>query len=584
MKKKLIIFIVFSLVASGLLGQERITLTTTRAVGASIQMLIQAGAADRSGVWIDLNNNGVRDSGEEVSAWNTMATYVIRSQTITIYGKVTSFSSFGQGLTALDLTNAPYLTFLRVDNNSIEELDLSALPREFYNLHISRNRLTGVLDVSHLEELQTMNVDRNYLTSITMGNHPRLGQNVNISKNLFSETAIDAILEKVPNRTGSSLGNFYLMDNGTNEPQWQEGNQLKQHHLSHRVFTDYNWRPLDVSGVTVLTDITRLTNKYSTSFTTARSAGGQITLNIYAETSDEPSVWIDLNANGQKDGNESVTTFGSDVSYTITSPNITVYGLASRISAVNNELTKFNVANNPYLDELNVAVNRLTVAEINALIGTLTDRTSTTAGSLTLIDFEGDANQITSDHVTLTNAKNWNVKDATGRILSPSDIVSLPQSMRGFGNIAAYPSQEITLPETTDQGLAVTYTVESGKENVATLDGNVLTAVGYGELTITVTQAGNGLYDEFSMTITVSVVTVGETFNWLDVPTIGVIGNNVFVAGPQEAVAQFTKFYINNVLVELVDGNVDIANYEGTLELKATNEDGSQIIRLVIEK
>src|SRR5690606_31126819 len=138
-----------------------------------------------------------------------------------------------------------YLTFLRVDDNLIEELDLSALPKEFYNLHISKNKLRGVLDVSHLQELQTMNIDRNYLTSVIMGNHPKLGQNINISRNLFSEAAIDAIMEKVPNRTGSSLGNFYLIDTRTNDPQYEEGNQLKQHHLAHRVFTDYNWRVLD---------------------------------------------------------------------------------------------------------------------------------------------------------------------------------------------------------------------------------------------------------------------------------------------------------------------------------------------------
>lgn len=582
--KKLITFISFLSIANVLFGQERITLTTTRAVGASIQMAIDASAADRAGVWIDLNNNGVRDSGEGVSTWGTQATYATQSQTVTIYGKVTSFNCQNQGLTSLDLTNAPYLTFLRVDNNSIEELDLSALPKEFYNLHISRNKLTGVLDVSHLQELQTMNIDRNYLTSITMGNHPKLGQNINISRNLFSEAAIDAILAAVPNRTGTPSGNFYLINTATTDPQWEEGNQLKQHHLSHRVFTDYNWRSLDVNGATVLTDISRFTNKYTTSFTTARSAGGQITLNIHAETSDEPSVWIDLNGNGQKDGNESVTTFGSDVSYTISSPNITVYGLASSISAPDNQLTKFDASKNSFLDELNIATNSLTLAEIDNFVEKLNDRTETSPGTLTLLNFEGDGNQVISEHISKANARNWVVKDVTGRTLSPSDITSLTQTIKDLTDIATYPGEVVTLPEFTDQGLAVTYSMETGKEAFAKLSENTLTSIGYGEVLITVTQAGNELYEEFSATITVSIMPAGETFSWLGLPTIGLIGNNVFIAGSKEATSQFTKFYVNDVQVELVDGYVDLTDYEGNLKLKATNADGSQIIRLTIEK
>lgn len=582
--KKLIIFFIFLSIACVLFGQERITLTTTKAVGASITMTVNAGAADRADTWIDLNNNGVRDNGEDIKAWDAAASYTLQSQTFTIYGKLIKFTGNGQALTALDLRNAPYLTFLRVDDNLIEELDLSALPKEFYNLHISKNKLRGVLDVSHLQELQTMNIDRNYLTSVIMGNHPKLGQNINISRNLFSEAAIDAIMEKVPNRTGSTLGNFYLIDTRTNDPQYEEGNQLKQHHLAHRVFTDYNWRVLDVNGATNFSDITRLTNKYTTSFITTRSAGDQITLNIDAETSDEPSLWIDLNNNGQKEPNEVVTTFGSDVSYTISSPNIRIYGLAPRISAPKNQLSAFDASKNPFLMELNIAVNNLAITELTDAITNLTDRTSMAAGSLTLIDFAGDGNQITSAHISQANAKNWTVKDITGKILSPSDIDMLTQTIQSLSDMAAYPGQVITLPELTDQGLAVTYSIEDGKEAIATIEENRLIVSNYGEVTITATQAGNDLYTEFSKTITVNIVTVGETFNWLDVPSIGLVGNNVVIAGSREATSQFTKFYINNVPVTLVDGSADISGYEGVLELKATSDDGSEIIRLTIEK
>lgn len=587
MKKTLIALIIFSSTVSLLFGQERITLTTTKPVNSTsnqLRLTIDASAADRSGVWVDLNNNGVRDGGEEVKAWNSAATYVIQSQTITVYGKVTVFNGAAQGLTALDLTQNPHLIFLRIDDNLIEELDLSAQGKDLYNLHISKNRISGVLDVSKFEALQTMNVDRNFFTSIVMGNHPKLGQNINISRNLLNEAAIDAVMAKVPNRTGTPLGNFYLIDTRTADPQYEEGNQLKQHHLDHQIFTSYNWRALDVNGTFVLRDIGRLANRSRTAFTTAKSAGGSVTINISAQASDQPGVWVDLNNNGTKDGNEAVTVFGTDVSYMFASSDISVYGLASGISVRNNELTKFDASKNPYLDELNISVNSLIVAELHNAIEKLVDRTSTTPGTLTLLDFAGDGNQVISEHISKANAKNWVVKDVTGRTLSPSDIVILKQTIRDLSDMATYPGQVITLPELTDQRLVVTYSIEAGKEALAKLEGNVLTSLGYGEVMLTATQAGNELYEAFSATIKVTIMPAGETFKWLGVPSIGVIGNNAIIAGPRDLVSQFTKFYINDVLVQSVDGNVDLTDHKGNLKLKATNQDGTQIIRLFIER
>src|SRR5699024_10614955 len=134
------------------------------------------------------------------------------------------------------------------------------------------------------------------------------------------------------------------------------------------------------------------------------------------------------------------------------------------------------------------------------------------------------------------NAKNWEVKDGKGRVLSPSDIVTLKQSIQNFSDMATYPGQVVTLPESTDQDLIITYSLktENGEEIVAKLEGNVLTSLSYGEVSITASQAGNDLYEELSKTITVTVMSAGETFDWLSIPTIGVIGNEAFIAGSQE--------------------------------------------------
>ena len=60
-----------------------------------------------------------------------------------------------------------------------------------------------------------------------------------------------------------------------------------------------------------------------------------------------------------------------------------------------------------------------------------------------------------------------------------------------------------TLPASTEQGLALTWT--SSNTSVATVSGNTLTVKGAGTSTITATQAGNGTYNSFSKTFTLTV-------------------------------------------------------------------------------
>ncbi len=159
-----------------------------------------------------------------------------------------------------------------------------------------------------------------------------------------------------------------------------------------------------------------------------------------------------------------------------------------------------------------------------------------------------------------------------------------PQTIEGFADRLASEGDEIEFPTNTDQGQPVTYTIEEGKDDVATLNGNKLTVTGAGEVQITATADGNDQYDAFSKTITIAT---SFDYSWLLAPAIAVEGDIARVVGPEEAVAAFTKFYIGNDPV--VDfNNENGANLTGvpvgTVTLKATNNDGSQVIRLVISK
>lgn len=155
------------------------------------------------------------------------------------------------------------------------------------------------------------------------------------------------------------------------------------------------------------------------------------------------------------------------------------------------------------------------------------------------------------------------------------------QTLPDFSSRLAKEGDIITFPAKTDEGLDVTYSVEAGKESVATLQANILTIVGAGEIKVTAKQSGNDVYDPLEQIITIST---SLDNSWLEEPAIAVLGNSASIVGPEAKVAVFTKFYVNDVEVELTDGTADLSDKSGELSLKATTADGSEVIKLKINK
>lgn len=100
-------------------------LTTQKAAGEKINILIQAKAADEDNLWIDLNNNGTKDADEKMTI--NWASYTLGAQHIAIYGKATGLNCSDCFLTALDVRQNTYLTHLYcANNNRIASLEVSS--------------------------------------------------------------------------------------------------------------------------------------------------------------------------------------------------------------------------------------------------------------------------------------------------------------------------------------------------------------------------------------------------------------------------------------------------------------------------
>jgi hypothetical protein len=166
------------------------TLTTTKSVGSTILLRIDAAEADRHHVWIDLNNNGTKDDNEGVTNFDSVTTYALGDQIVTVYGKVSHIYCDDNQLTSLDLSNNAALKVLYCNSNQLTSLDLSK-NKALVTLVCDHNQLAS-LDVSKNTALESLFCDNNYLTFLDLSQNTALA-------NLFCDNNQLSILDLFKN-------------------------------------------------------------------------------------------------------------------------------------------------------------------------------------------------------------------------------------------------------------------------------------------------------------------------------------------------------------------------------------------------
>lgn len=194
-------------------SENVITFTTTRSAGSTIRLRINADVDDQNDVWIDLNNNGVRDANESVTNFSSSSdgTYTIGSSTVSVYGKTTAFYANQLDITSFDFSKAyPGLKIVSVHNNPVTHLDFSTID-ELFSLTV-RGCPLNELDLSNNHALKELYANNCNLTSLTLSDTPALDNNghpilvtVRVHTNQLSAEAISDIIAQLPDRTANSL-------------------------------------------------------------------------------------------------------------------------------------------------------------------------------------------------------------------------------------------------------------------------------------------------------------------------------------------------------------------------------------------
>lgn len=130
-----------------------------------------------------------------------------------------------------------------------------------------------------------------------------------------------------------------------------------------------------------------------------------------------------------------------------------------------------------------------------------------------------------------------------------------------------YGDAPLTLPATTDKGLAITYV--SSDESVARIEGNRLIVAGAGSADITASQEGNDFFNAaLSVTLTINVAKAYQTITFEQIPevTYGVAPLTLNAVADGSATVRFES---SNDKIASVEGNILTINGAGTCHITA---------------
>lgn len=145
--------------------------------GASgnLYLNVDAAPADRKDVWVDLNGNGIKEKGEEVTSFGLDADQMMvlprRGKNVVIYGKITALSAPESGILALVESNLTSLKYVDISANGAAALHLSGM-KDLEYLDVSDNNFrTDVLPfiLSEYPNLKVLNMSESGISEVKGG-------------------------------------------------------------------------------------------------------------------------------------------------------------------------------------------------------------------------------------------------------------------------------------------------------------------------------------------------------------------------------------------------------------------------------
>ncbi len=124
-------------------------------------------------LWVDINGNGVRDTGEDVTLFNRVEDFSNKEKKITIYGKVGFLDCSNIKVTSVDVSKAKSLKTLQAWGNDLTNIDVSQNPK-LICLSVHHNPRLEKVNVLNNPKLNTIAVGNTKVSSLDLSKATRL--------------------------------------------------------------------------------------------------------------------------------------------------------------------------------------------------------------------------------------------------------------------------------------------------------------------------------------------------------------------------------------------------------------------------
>ena len=455
------------LTSSSLLAEGVITMTTSKAVGETIKLNIEA------------NGNVTIEGAQEIGQADEYGqkVYTIENQTITIQGDVTTLKCYSNQLTSLNVSGSTALTTLYCGGNQLTSLDLSGCTA-LTKLGCSDNPLTSInlsgcqllkkfswsdgrlisLNVSGCNALTSLECSFNQLTSLNVSGCSALtvldcSANQLTSLDVSGCTALTALQ--------CSFNQLTSLDvSGCTALGWLQcfRNQLTS---------------LDVSGCTALTELTCYENQLTSLNVSGCTALTELTCSANQLTS--------LNVSGC-----TALTKLDCSSNQLTSLDVSNHNALTTLDCSKNLLRKIELSGCTSIRFLTCHVNQFKASEMANLVNSLPDLQGKGVGLFKVFyDGSGEGNVCLATHVATAKAKSWKTQftrdwdyptwyDYTGAdnpvfVVTSSSTSGGAISFTGADNLNAVPyGTELTVVATPAEGYKLTTLTANGQDILQT--------------------------------------------------------------------------------------------------------------------
>ncbi|MDD2613049.1 MAG: hypothetical protein PHR38_09710, partial [Bacteroidales bacterium] len=116
----------------------------------SVTLKIVAAPENQNDMWIDLNNNDVKDTGEAITVFDNFVKYILTSDTAIIHGKTTDLQCSNNRLISIDVSKNTALKQLHCEGNQLTSLDVTQnveLEKLYcYDNYITGEAMTGLIN------------------------------------------------------------------------------------------------------------------------------------------------------------------------------------------------------------------------------------------------------------------------------------------------------------------------------------------------------------------------------------------------------------------------------------------------------